>query len=110
MKIEHSECLKQIEKLKSELEILKEPKELSSDIETRLEEQTLLEGKLGGFSRECPQSEPQPKPFLCNVCGKEDSMVRKFVQLQIEMSPKGDWAAYCLNDLTLLGIGGGAAF
>ena len=35
---------------------------------------------------------------------KEESMVREFFQLQIEMPTKGDWASSCLKDLKYLEI------
>ena len=40
----------------------------------------------------------------CILTEKEDSIVRKFFQLQIEMPTKGDWASSCLQDLRYLEI------
>ena len=72
LKTEHNRCLETIETLKNELTTTREEtendtKEINS-IDPN-EEQILLNGKLNGYSRESPQSNPTAKSsFKCNLC------------------------------------------
>ena len=98
LKIKHFECLGEIKTLKetiSELKTCKPKNQEKSDDgsgDEPTEEQTLLNGKLNGFSRDSPHSKPLPKSvFTCNICKMKFKTQDQLREHLTQHTNDGDW-------------------